>query len=78
MFLLERVVEQTGLNTRIATLAGFAAILMWSALAVLIVATGAVPPFQLSAMTFAIGAICGAVILPWRLYWPSLPPMTPV
>ncbi len=77
MFLLERMVEQTGLNTRIATLAGFAAILMWSTLAVLIVATGAVPPFQLTAMTFAIGAIGGAVILTWRRDWGFVTRMPP-
>lgn len=57
------------INTRVATLAGFAAILIWSALAVLIVATGAVPPFQLMAMTFAIGALAGAVILTLRRDW---------
>ena len=76
MFLLERVVEQTRLNTRAATLAGFAAILMWSALAVLIVATGAVPPFQLTAMTFAIGALAGAIVLAWRRDWAFVTNMT--
>ena len=38
-----------------ATLIGFAAILMWSLLSLLTVASGTVPPFQLAAMTFAIG-----------------------
>ncbi len=42
-----------------ATLLGFAAILMWSLLALLTVATGHVPPFQLAAMTFAIGTAIG-------------------
>ncbi|HVV81233.1 MAG TPA: EamA family transporter [Pseudolabrys sp.] len=45
-----------------ATLFGFAAILMWSLLALLTVATGKVPPFQLAAMTFAVG---GAIGLAW-------------
>jgi drug/metabolite transporter (DMT)-like permease len=43
-----------------ATLTGFAAILMWSFLALLTVASGRVPPFQLAAMTFAIGGSLGA------------------
>ncbi len=42
-----------------ATLIGLTAILMWSLLAVLTVATGQVPPFQLAAFTFAIGACIG-------------------
>src|SRR5689334_6115140 len=44
-----------------ATLIGFAAILMWSFLALLTVASGRVPPFQLAAMTFAIRGSLGAV-----------------
>ncbi|HMK80928.1 MAG TPA: EamA family transporter [Xanthobacteraceae bacterium] len=43
-----------------ATLIGFAAILMWSLLSLLTVSTGTVPPFQLAAMTFAIGGTLGA------------------
>src|SRR3977135_2586626 len=43
-----------------ATLIGFAAILMWSLLSLLTVASGTVPPFQLAAMTFAIGGGLGA------------------
>ena len=42
-----------------ATLIGFSAILMWSLLAVLTVLTGHVPPFQLLAMTFAVGGVFG-------------------
>jgi drug/metabolite transporter (DMT)-like permease len=42
------------------TLIGFTAILMWSLLAVLTAASGRVPPFQLAAMTFAIGGLLGA------------------
>jgi drug/metabolite transporter (DMT)-like permease len=43
-----------------ATLIGFTAILMWSLLSLLTVASGTVPPFQLAAMTFAIGGALGA------------------
>ena len=45
---------------RSATLIGFTAILMWSLLSLLTVASGTVPPFQLAAMTFAIGGALGA------------------
>ena len=44
------------MTTSTATLVGLTAIVMWSLLAALTVATGRVPPFQLLAMTFAIGA----------------------
>lgn len=46
-----------------ATLLGFSAIAMWSFLALLTALSGDVPPFQLSAMTFAIGTIVGLVAL---------------
>ena len=49
----------TNLAPRTATLIGLTAILMWSLLAVLTVATGKIPAFQLAAMTFAIGALVG-------------------
>ena len=45
-----------------ATLLGFAAIAMWSLLALLTVASGRVPPVQLAALTFAIG---GGIGLAW-------------
>ena len=47
------------MTSRAATLIGMTAILMWSLLAVLTVATGKIPAFQLAAMTFAIGALVG-------------------
>jgi drug/metabolite transporter (DMT)-like permease len=47
------------MTSRTATLIGLTAILMWSLLAVLTVATGQIPAFQLAAMTFAIGALVG-------------------
>src|SRR6187401_2167545 len=45
------------MSPRTATLVGLTAILMWSLLSVLTVATGKIPAFQLAAMTFAIGAV---------------------
>src|SRR6201999_1802944 len=47
------------MTPRTATLIGLTAILMWSLLAVLTVATGKIPAFQLAAMTFAVGALVG-------------------
>jgi drug/metabolite transporter (DMT)-like permease len=49
------------MTSRAATLIGLTAILMWSLLAVLTVATGTIPAFQLAAMTFAIGALVGSL-----------------
>src|SRR6478736_1040466 len=53
---------------RTATLIGLTAILMWSLLSVLTVATGKIPAFQLAAMTFGIGA---AVAFASFLFRPS-------
>src|SRR3981081_1921886 len=49
------------MTSRTATLIGLTAILMWSLLAVLTVAAGKIPAFQLAAMTFAIGALVGSL-----------------
>jgi drug/metabolite transporter (DMT)-like permease len=49
------------MSSRTASLIGLTAILMWSLLAVLTVATGKIPAFQLAAMTFAIGALVGSL-----------------
>jgi len=49
------------MTSRAATLIGLTAILMWSLLAVMTVATGKIPAFQLAAMTFAIGALVGSL-----------------
>ena len=46
-----------------ATLIGFTAILMWSFLALFTAASGKMPPFQLSAICFAIGSIPGIAVL---------------
>ena len=48
------------MTSRTATLIGLTAIVMWSLLAVLTVATGRIPAFQLAAMTFAIGGLVGS------------------
>ena len=42
-----------------ATIIGFSAVALWALLAVFTVASAPVPPFQLSAMTFAIGGAVG-------------------
>lgn len=55
------------MTSRAATLIGLTAILMWSLLSVMTVATGAIPPFQLMAMTFAIGAAASAIARPSSL-----------
>jgi drug/metabolite transporter (DMT)-like permease len=59
---------RTPMTPRAATLIGLTAILMWSLLSVLTVATGKIPAFQLAAMTFAIGA---AVAFASFLFRPS-------
>lgn len=48
------------------TLVGFAAILMWSLLALMTAASGMVPPFQMNAMTFAIGSLPGLLVFAAR------------
>lgn len=48
------------------TLIGFTAILMWSLLALMTAASGSVPPFQMNAMTFAIGSLPGLLLLAVR------------
>jgi len=44
----------------LATLAGLGAILLWALLALLTANTEAIPPFQLTAMTFFIAFVCAA------------------
>ncbi len=64
----------------VATAIGFAAVLLWSLLAVFTAASGAMPPFQLTAITFAIGGVAGVALWavrpsaakalrqPWRVW----------
>ncbi len=53
-------------NRRTATLVGFSAVLMWSLLAWLTAASGSVPPFQLTAMAFAVGGTLGLLVIVLR------------
>jgi drug/metabolite transporter (DMT)-like permease len=48
-------------DRRRASLVGFGAVLLWALLALLTVRAGPVPPFQLAALAFAVGAGVGAV-----------------
>lgn len=54
------------LSRRAATATGLIAVLLWSSLAVLTAASGAVPPFQLLALTFGIGGIAGIILWAFR------------
>lgn len=49
------------MTPRTATLIGLTAILMWSLLAALTVATEKIPVFQLTAMTFVVGGLAGSL-----------------
>src|SRR5271170_4829274 len=62
-----------------ATAIGLCAIVLWSALALLTAASGAAPPFELAALTFAIGGglglayaaargRLGALVQPWPVW----------
>ena len=59
-------------DRRLATIIGFSAVLMWSLLALLTAASGSVPPFQLTAMAFAIGGLLGLIWLAGRGGWRDL------
>lgn len=52
--------SQSASARRRATLIGFSAVLMWALLALLTASSGAVPPFQLLALTFGIATVVGA------------------
>jgi drug/metabolite transporter (DMT)-like permease len=65
--------------SRAATLVGLGAIALWSVLALLTASAGAIPPFELAALTFAIGGGLGlvyaasrgrlaALIQPWPVW----------
>jgi len=51
------------MTTRSATLAGLGAILLWGLLALLTAATRGIPPFQVTAITFAIGGLAGLAVV---------------
>jgi drug/metabolite transporter (DMT)-like permease len=50
------------LSRRAATLVGLSAVLLWSTLATLTAASGTMPPFELLAITFAIGGLAGVAL----------------
>jgi drug/metabolite transporter (DMT)-like permease len=54
------------MTIRAATLVGLVAVLLWATLAPLTVLAGGVPPLQLVAMSFSIGALIGAAYLAMR------------
>lgn len=63
---------------RRAMIAGLGAIALWGSLATLSVVAGPVPPFQMVAMTFAVGAAIGIARARWRgvgwsdlIRWPT-------
>jgi drug/metabolite transporter (DMT)-like permease len=62
-----------------ATLVGFGAIVLWSGLALLTAVSGEAPPFELAALTFALGGLgglayagarkrLGLLLQPWRVW----------
>ncbi|NOU07750.1 MAG: EamA family transporter, partial [Hyphomicrobiaceae bacterium] len=53
--------ESSKAHQRRSTLLGLGAIALWSSLAALTVLSGAVPPYQLTAITFAIATLVGLV-----------------
>jgi drug/metabolite transporter (DMT)-like permease len=55
----ETRIASAATSERANTLQGFGAVLLWGALAALTTYAGPVPPFQLAAITFAIGAMVG-------------------
>ena len=61
------------MTRRRATLIGFSAILLWSLLALLTAWSGAMPPFQITAITFAIGAATGLIYFRSQGRWPHIP-----
>jgi drug/metabolite transporter (DMT)-like permease len=54
------------MHPRAATLVGLVAVLLWATLAPLTVLAGGIPPLQLVAMSFSIGALIGAAYLAIR------------
>jgi drug/metabolite transporter (DMT)-like permease len=50
------------MSRRTATAIGFGAVLLWSLLAFFTASSGAMPPFQLTAVTFGIGGLAGMAL----------------
>lgn len=53
-------------SSRSATLTGFGAIGLWGLLGLMTAASGKVPPFQLTAMTFGLGGLIGLAVVAMR------------
>ena len=70
--------ERAGAASGPATMIGFAAILMWSLLALFTAASGSVPPFQLAAMSFAVGTVVGLAWIAAGRRWRDLVQPWPV
>lgn len=51
--------SQSGMTKQRATFIGFTAVLLWASLALLTIGSAPVPPMQLNAMTFGLGALVG-------------------
>jgi drug/metabolite transporter (DMT)-like permease len=64
----------TPLSRPTATLIGFIAVLLWSLLAFLTAASGTMPAFQLTAITFAVGGLSLLLIRPGSLKAMRQPP----
>ena len=54
------------MTSRTATFLGFGAIVLWGLLALFTTATVGIPPFQVTAITFAIGGVVGLCVLASR------------
>ncbi len=54
------------MTPRTATLIGLVAVALWALLALFTAASGTMPAFQLTAVTFLIGGLAGAVSWTWR------------
>src|SRR5688500_10312396 len=70
--------SMAGLSRSVATAAGLAAVLMWSLLALMTAASGAVPPFQLMGFTITIGAAVGLIWIARTSRWADLRQPWPV
>ena len=60
------MVSSRGFQGIKSTLMGFIAIVLWSLLALLTAASGAMPPFQLAAICFGLAGLCGIAVALWR------------
>ncbi|MEX3016996.1 aromatic amino acid exporter YddG [Gymnodinialimonas hymeniacidonis] len=60
------------MTRRTATSIGFIAVLLWALLALFTIGTAPVPPFQLNAMTFAVGGTIGLGWVTATNGWPRL------